>query len=235
MSMCSETSPPRLSFSNDLPVSPINHHVDLPCRRDTSLMTMMDSNSEFEFEFNNTRNSVHSESSSADELFSNGIILPIQIQNQPTTKKHTLAGEPSYSRLPPRPCSSPVEKTKKQSTKESHSRSFWGFGRSKSMNCDTKKSLFSSSSSLPRSNSTGTATNPKGTNSRDYGKNHGGSSPYPVQKSGSGKGYGGSYYGDGLRVSPVLNIPTPYISKGTANLFNLGSFLRVGKAKKTKN
>lgn len=231
--MCSETSPPRFSFSNDLPVSPINHHVNLP-RRDTLLMTM-DSNSESEFEFSITRSSLHSESSSADELFSNGVILPIQIQNQPTTKKHTLRGEPPYTRLPPRPCSSPVEKTKKQSTRESHSRSFWGFSRSKSLNCGTKKGLFSSSSSLPRSNSAGSATNQKRTNSRDSGKGPGGPSPYPVQKSGSGKGYGGSYYGDGLRISPVLNVPTPCISKGTANLFNLGSFLRVGKAKKSKN
>ncbi|XP_028800158.1 uncharacterized protein LOC114755445 [Neltuma alba] len=232
--MCSETSPPRLSFSNDLPVSPINHHVDPP-RRDASLMTMMDSNSELEFEFSITRNSFHSESSSADELFSNGVIVPTQIQNQPTTKKHTLRGEPPYTRLPPRPCSSPVEKTKKQSTREPHSRSFWGFARSRSLNCDTKKSLFSSSSSLPRSNSTGSATNPKRTNSRDNGKGHGGSSSYPVQKSGSGKAYGGSYYGDGLRVSPVLNIPTPCISKGSASLFNLGSILRARKVKKTKN
>lgn len=97
------------------------------------------------------------------------------------------------------------------------------------MNCDTKKSFFSLSSSLPRSKSTGcSATNPKRTNSK-------GSSLYPVQKCGSGKGYGGSYYGDGFRVSPVLNVPTPCISKGSTNLFNLGSFLRVGKAKKAKN
>lgn len=232
--MCSETSPPRLSFSNDLPVSPVNHHVDFT-RRDTSLMTMMDSNPEFEFEFSITRNSLHSESSSADELFSNGVILPIQIQNQPTTKKHTLGGEPPYIRFPPRPCSSPVEKAKKHSTREPNSRSFWEFGRSTSLNCDRKKSLSSSSSSLPRSNSAGSATNPNRTNSKDYGKGHGGPSPYPVQKSGSGKWYGGSYYGDGLRVSPVLNVLTPCISKGASNLFNLGSILRVGKVKKTKN
>ncbi|KAL9324496.1 hypothetical protein ACSQ67_009353 [Phaseolus vulgaris] len=49
---------------------------------------------------------------------------------------------------------------------------------------------------------------------------------YPMQKSASGKGYGG-YYPNGLRINPVLNVPTPCVSKGSANLFSLGSFLRV--------
>lgn len=230
MVMCSETSPPRLSFSHDLSeleVSPLN--CDVP-RRDTLLM---ESNSEFEFSISSSSHEF--ESSSADELFSNGVIIPTQIQKKPTTRRHTLLGEPPYTRLPPRPCSSSVEKTKKDNNiKEAPSRSFWGFGRSKSLNCDTKKSLNFSCSLLPRSNSTGLVPSPKRPNSKDSTKSFGGSSLYPVQKSASGKGYGGSY-ANGSWVSPVLNVPTPYISKGTASLFSFGSFLRAGKDKKSKN
>jgi hypothetical protein len=51
-----------------------------------------------------------------------------------------------------------------------------------------------------------------------------------MQKSSSGKSYG-----NGSRISPVLNVPTPCFSKGSLSFFGFGSFLRVGKAKKKKN
>ncbi|XP_027343232.1 uncharacterized protein LOC113855801 [Abrus precatorius] len=250
--MCSETVPTRFSFSNDLSelqVLPMKQDV---ARKDTLLL---DSNHEFEF---STSRSLEFESSSADELFSNGVILPIQIQqkrNTNTTRKHTRYGEPSYTRLPPLPCPSSVDKMKKERIREvanvnsgsyeqkTQFSSFWGFSRSKSLNCDIKKSLMCSSPPLSRSNSTGSVPTPKRMSSNKHpsaAKPLSSSSSscsslnfYPVQKSPSGKCYGGSY-ANGVRISPVLNLPTPCISKGSVNLFGLGSFLRVGKAKKSK-
>ena len=251
--MCSETSPPRLSFSHDLSelqVLPIKE--DVPCK-DT---LVLDSNSDFEF---STSNTLEFESSSADELFSNGVILPIQIQERTTTtRKHNHYVEPPHTKLPPRPCSPSVDKVKKETIRElldmscehekkPHCKSFWGFSRSKSLNCDTKKSLTCSLPPLSRCNSTGSVPNPKRMSSNKQpsaSKSSSASSStttssystlnlYPVQKSPSGKSYGGSY-GNGIRISPVLNVPTPYVSKGSTNLFGLGSFLRVGKVKKSK-
>lgn len=236
--MCSETSPPRLSFSHDL-----SELQGLPLKHEAPLL--LDSNPDFEF---STSNSIGIESSSADELFSNGVILPMQIQERSTTKKHVHCVEPPYTKLPPR-----VDKMKKETIKELldvssdhekklHSKSFWGFSRSKSLNCDTKKSLVCSLPLLSRSNSTGSVSNPKrmSSNKQPYSAAKSSSSSlhsscstlnlYPMQKSPSGKSYGGSY-GNGLRI---LNVPTPYVSKGSTNLFGLGSFLRVGKAKKSK-
>ncbi|KAK7291415.1 hypothetical protein RIF29_06542 [Crotalaria pallida] len=239
--MCSEASPPRLSFSHDLTelqVLPLKHAV--PCK-DTLLH---DSNSDFEF---STSRSNEFETSSADELFSNGVILPIQMIQE----RKNLS-----TKLPPRPCSSTnVDKMKKETIKEllldvsssDHvkkphlNKSFWGFSRSKSLNCDTKKNLICSLPLLSRSNSTGSVPNPKRMSSSKHAsvsKSPSSSASscsstlnlYPVQKSASGKSYGGSY-GDSHRISPVLNVPTP---KGSANLFGFGSFLRVGKVKKNK-
>ncbi|PON79435.1 hypothetical protein PanWU01x14_011700 [Parasponia andersonii] len=65
--MCSETSLPRLSFHLIL----VQDHHHQP-RRDTSLL---DLNCEFEFSISTCS---EQESSSADELFSHGVILPIQ-------------------------------------------------------------------------------------------------------------------------------------------------------------
>ncbi|XP_020213642.1 uncharacterized protein LOC109797894 [Cajanus cajan] len=245
MVMCSETSPPRLSFSHDLSELQV-----LPMKQDVpSIDTLLhDSNSDFEF---STSTSLEFESSSADELFSNGVILPIQIQDKTKARKLTHQVEPHHTKLPPRPCASSVEKVKKETIRElldvnsdhekkPHCKSFWGFNRSKSLNCDTKKNLVCSFPLLSRSNSTGSVSNPKrvSSNSNKHPSIAKSSSStlnmYPVQKSPSGKSYGGSYYPNGLRINPILNVPTPCASKGGANLFGLGSFLRVGKVKKSK-
>ncbi|RDX97632.1 hypothetical protein CR513_19577, partial [Mucuna pruriens] len=246
--MCSETSPPRLSFSHDLSelqVSPMKQ--DGPC---IDTLLLHDSNSDFEFITSTT--SLEFESSSADELFSNGVILPIQVQDKTITRKLTHHVEPSHAKLPPRPCALSVDKVKKETIRElldvnsdhekkPHSKSFWGFNRSKSLNCDTKKNLVCSIPLLSRSNSTGSVPNPKRVSSSKHPSLAAKSSSYsystlnmyPMQKSPSGKSYGGSYP-NGLRINPVLNVPTPCVSKGSANLFGLGSFLRVGKVKKSK-
>lgn len=243
MIMCSEIVPPRFSFSHDVSEL-LPKKQDVVPRKDAMLL---ESNHDFEF---STSRSLEFESSSADELFSNGVILPIQMQQKKnTTRKHTLYGEAPYMRLPPLPS---VDKTKRESIREvqdvnasycdKKTHSFWGFSRSKSLNCDAKKSLMSSSPPLSRSNSTGSVPHPKRVSStkQHYSSVRSLSSSssstlniYPVQRSHSAKSYGGSY-ANGLRISPVLNLPTSCISKGSSSLFGLGSLLRVGKAKKSK-
>ncbi|QCD85329.1 hypothetical protein DEO72_LG2g5689 [Vigna unguiculata] len=246
--MCSEIVPPRFSFSHDVSGLPKKQDAS---RKDTT--TLVGSNHEFEF---STGRSLEFESSSADELFSNGVILPLPVQMQQpkrnTTRKHTLYGESPYTRLPPLPCSS--DKTKKESIREvvdvngggccekkTQSNSFWVFSRSKSLSCDRKKSFMSYSPPLSRSNSTGSVPP---LSKRVSSTKHSSAKPlsssssstlnlYPVQRSRSGKSYGGSY-ANGLWISPVLNLPTPCISKASAGFFGLGSFLRVGRAKKSK-
>lgn len=201
--MCSVTSP-RISFSRDL----VQAEGQNDSRRDTMLL---ESNPEFEF-----ITSSCSESCSADELFYNGVILPVD-----RISKHVQKCRPPPT-LPPLP---PVPKTEQlmvvgYEEKQTHhhqqqqSKSFWGFKRSSSLNSDVKKSLICNLPILPRSNSTGSVSNKQRLKDK---KNN--------------KGYMGSY-GNGVKISPVLNVPPPYISKGTATLFGLGSLLRSGKRDK---
>ncbi|KAF3438577.1 hypothetical protein FNV43_RR21340 [Rhamnella rubrinervis] len=259
--MCSETTPPRISFSSDLgheDVEPVGHHES---RSDASLL---DINCDFEFSF--TSSCGGHESSSADELFSHGVILPTQprvIGSQKPAKG--TEKNPSFSLLPPLP------NPKKESAKEAmvvssdnmqqkpqSSKSFWGFKRSSSLNCENKRSLLCSLPLLLRSNSTGSAPNPKRSLFKDFyrqsskqqpsismaksasvsssSSSSSNSNPYTVQQKLSlKKNHGGSYNANnGVRIIPVLNVPPPYISKGTAKFFGLGSFLHHGKDKKSK-
>lgn len=47
------------------------------------------------------------------------------------------------------------------------------------------------------------------------------------------KNHGGSH-GNGVWINPVLNVPPPYIAKGTANLFGITSLFKDKKVKQTK-
>ena len=253
--MCSETSPPRLSF--DLIPVQDHHHHQQP-RRDASLLDM---NCDFEFSISTC---LEQESSSADELFSHGVILPSQPRdrvNTNFTSKQTQNREtPCLNSLPPLPCS---ENSKKEKLKEntvsisdhlleqirpqSTSKSFWGtFKRSSSLNCENKRSLLCSLPLLSRSNSTGSVSSQKRTTSlKEVNKNNSSqkqplismlrssscssssssssiSNPYTMmQKPPLKKGHGRSY-GNGVRIIPVINVPPPYIPKGTAKLFGFG-------------
>ncbi|XWS50746.1 hypothetical protein CRYUN_Cryun12cG0113800 [Craigia yunnanensis] len=252
--MCSETSP-RVSFSHDLGQAD-NVPIELnELRRDTMLLESCS-----DFEFNICSSSFEQESSSADELFANGMILPVRFQEKKVVQKCEL---PALVSLPPRPKLSTAEDSKKESIRQimpvnsdleekPQSKSFWGFKRSSSLNCDIKKSLIFSLPVLSRSNSTGSFPNPKRSSIKDSNKRSSQKlSSISMTKSSSSsccsscnayqfpqkpplkKNHGNSY-GNGVRISPVLNVPPPYISKGTANLFGLGSFLRNGKDKKSK-
>ncbi|XP_021292277.1 uncharacterized protein LOC110422611 [Herrania umbratica] len=253
--MCSETSP-RLSFSRDL-----GQADDLPIelnesRRDTMLLETCS-----DFEFNIC--SFEQQSSPADELFANGMILPVRLQER---QRVQICELPPPVSLPPRPKPSTAGDSKKDSMRQirpasseseekPQSKSFWGFKRSSSLNRDIKKSLVCSLPLLSRSNSTGSAPNPKRSSIKDINKHT--SQKLSMTKSSSSSSSSPSSccsscnayqfpqkpplkknpansYGSGVRISPVLNVPPPYISKGTANLFGLGSFLRNGKDKKSR-
>ncbi|KAJ6988075.1 hypothetical protein NC653_021105 [Populus alba x Populus x berolinensis] len=242
--VCSEISSagisPRISFSHDLDqttdaVSIEDHYHR---RLDSSLL-----DSDFDFCFGN---SFVQELSSADELFSNGKILPVEI------KKHIISSKDTdkLKSLISQPQQNSSGTTEKKQLKEflsmsldadekPASKSFWQFKRSNSLNCDSTRSkgLIRSLHFLSRSNSTGSAPNPpkqamlsKETQkpqlqkqasvpSRKSSSYNSQQKPPLLRKCGS--------YGNGVRISPVLNI-------GTVNLFGLGSLFCNGKVKKKK-
>lgn len=250
--MCSETSP-RISFSNGLGH---DREIEQVSRRDIKLL---DSNSDFEFSI--CSNLGH-ESSPADDLFADGMILPVQIPERITASKQIHKYEsPRKDSLPPLPFPSTNGNLTKDSMRElmvvnsnqlkekPQSKSFWGFKRSSSLNSDIKRSLCSLPL-LSRSSSTGSVPYAKRTTLKDMRKNNSQkqqsavmakSEPYPSSSSSESSFVyslpqkpplkkAGSYG----KISPVFNLPPPYIYKGTANLFGLGSFLRNGKEKKSR-
>ncbi|KAJ6318330.1 hypothetical protein OIU76_013796 [Salix suchowensis] len=235
---------PRISFSHDLNQTadavPIEDHYHR--RLDSALL-----DSDFDFCFGN---SFVQELSSADELFSNGKILPVEIKKNVISSKDTDQLKSPISQ----PQRNSSETTEKKQLKEflsmsldadekPASKSFWQFKRSNSLNCDSTrtKGLIRSLHFLSRSNSTGSAPSPpkqamlsKETQKPQLRKQasvpsrrssvpssaafysyNSQQKPPLLRKCGS--------HGSGVRVSPVLNIPPPYISGGTVNLFGFGS------------
>ncbi|XVF44186.1 hypothetical protein PTKIN_Ptkin02bG0100900 [Pterospermum kingtungense] len=247
----SEISSPRISFSHDLnqkdnPESIEEHHHHR--RLDASLL---DSSSDFDFCFGN---SFVQELPSADELFCNGKILPIEIKKkQPFVAKqvhqhqsktvdhhqHTATDNTGKKRL-----KEFLSMSIDADEKPAASKSFWQFKRSSSLNCESSrsKSLIRSLQFLSRSNSTGSAPNPKPTMlsqkqpslsrkpsvSAFYTYTSNNSTQKPPLKKNCGA------YGNGVRVSPVLNLPHPFISNATVSFFGFGSLFCNGKAKKKK-
>ncbi|KAL6182864.1 hypothetical protein ACLB2K_044276 [Fragaria x ananassa] len=157
--MCSDTSPPRISFSHDL------GQADVKPRRDASLLDM-----NCDFEFSISRSFRQDEPSSADELFSHGVIRPMQPRERLSVEDAPKARH-LYS-LPPLSSQNPKKETTnndnsqfmdvnstedlEQNNTKPQSKSFWGFKRSSSLNQENKKSLLCSLPEfLRRSNSTG--------------------------------------------------------------------------------
>lgn len=223
---------PRISFSHNLSATNVN------ILHNPQVQEPVPSSSEFDFCISNT------ETSSADELFSDGVIRPIQLQEKfvnsskqiPLSKKTQTLG----NSLPPLPQNDQNDQTPKQEIKSEQQKnhSFWGIKRSSSVNAHKKSSSFWSLPSLSRSNSTGSVPNSKkqGTLQLKQIKNSsaaaGPASFYtfpssqkpPLRKN---YGAGGTNYGNGIRVSPVLNV-------ASQNLFGFGSLFRNGKYKKSK-
>lgn len=242
------TLSPRISFSHNLnqsdaiPVDPNRPHLD-PSP---------------DFDFCAHETSDH-ESSSADELFSDGKILPLQFKSPVVFVVGPITEEPPTttptSSQPPPPA---LQGRKKESLKEIMAekpaglKSFCFFRRSSSLNSGNKHrpSSIWSLQLLSRSNSTGsTDQNPKNpilkdtqkafvqkplSHSNSKTKSGSGSLQKPPLKKNSSMGKTQfRSYGNGVGFSPVLNIPPPYIPKGTTSLFGLGYFCNR-KERKTK-
>ncbi|KAJ8421364.1 hypothetical protein Cgig2_023574 [Carnegiea gigantea] len=159
---------PRISFSQDLEENDddlltSNNNNPIPCCRLDS--TPLDSAAfDFDFAFN-VDTTTFFRSSTADELFSNGRILPTGVKKEEET---TVKRAPEIPCLDPQP--SPATEPKKKSLKEfledsieeeeeeeepnTSPKSFWKFRRSNSLNFD-KKRLIGSWKILSRSGSTG--------------------------------------------------------------------------------
>ena len=159
---------PRISFSHDfsqLDVIPVERH---PLRSNSSGL-----NSSTDFDFC-VHESLEHESSSADELFSEGRILPVELKkkNGPLNQKGQQPAPPQPSLPPPRAIRSNAltkkSSKKESSTKESKdlndevdekqsSKSFWSFKRSSSCGSRYGRSLCPLPL-LSRSNSTGSSS-----------------------------------------------------------------------------
>ncbi|KAK7343408.1 hypothetical protein VNO77_12125 [Canavalia gladiata] len=262
--VCSEISStgisPRISFSHDLKNTD-DASVSVEDRHRGSDLCLMDSSSDFVFCITN---GLASQLSSADELFSNGKIVPMEIKrvsNAPDEPRQPLQSQPSTSRCTEKKrlkefLSAASDEAENEEEKPS-SKYFWQFKRSSSLNFDTTRGngLIRSLQFLSRSNSTGSAPNPKQTElpresqkqrlqkqssvlSRRSSSSSSGSSTYyfysSSQKPSLKKNGGSSGTGTGVRISPVLNLPQAYIPKATARFFGFGSLFCNGKIKRKK-
>ncbi|KAL6010858.1 hypothetical protein ACLOJK_001300 [Asimina triloba] len=254
---------PRISFSHDL--AEADDGDGIPIERSRSDTFLSDPSPDFDFFI---AGRLEPESTSADELFSDGKILPLQfkkseacstpnagIESPKPEAPHQPSPPPPSPQLPPAP-----KEQKKESLREmlalsdaeeksttSSSKPFWRFNRSSSLNFASTHKI-SSIWSLPllsRSKSTGSANpNSNGSVSKDTHKplhktptnsNPSQRSPPPLQRppptkrNGSGGRTQYGYYGNSIKINPVLNVPPPYISKGTTTLFGFGYFFCSGK------
>ncbi|XP_054787415.1 uncharacterized protein LOC129293452 [Prosopis cineraria] len=258
--LCSEncgvsTMSPRISFSHDFSQSDVIPVEQTPFRSNPSGL-----NSSFDFDVC-VRESSEQESSSADELFSDGKMLPSEIKKK---KKKAHLKETEQSPLPHlhqpqvphthtvRENASTSKTTKNGSLKEikqqrpvvnndevdekqnsNTNKSFWGFKRSSSCGSGGYGRSLCPLPLLSRSNSTGSAPTPsvkrmplskEGPNMKQNPHKHNPTRPYqkpPLKK------IHGSYVHNGVRVNPVINVPS-------ANLFGLGSIFSSNKDKTKK-
>lgn len=239
---------PRISFSHDLNQSdivPIEPHIPLK-----SSLT------DYDFDFCVSRKSSDQDSSLADELFANGIILPIQVNRKhiPAMKSKSLSSSSSalFPRLPPPSSVSNTDETETSKEAEekqgNNSKSFWKFKRSKSLNCGSiyKRGLCSLPL-LSRSKSTGSTASAKRslipkdesaqhnnndvkqTTQKNSNSNSNSNSSYH-KKPPLKKNYGSSFNSGVVQVSPVLNVPTGKLL-GFGSIFSHGKDKGKGKKK----
>ncbi|KAK4741519.1 hypothetical protein SAY87_025107 [Trapa incisa] len=171
--VCSEISSPgispRISFSHDLKDCD-DRFVPVEDEHRRSDGYLLESSSNFDFCIGAAAASafIH-ELSSAEELFSGGKILPVEIK-----KAKLIAADPPRDRQEPMPPAGSDKKRLKEfllsssDTDEAEDqtpppKSFWQFKRSNSLNCESTRSmgLIRSLHFLSRSKSTGSAINPK--------------------------------------------------------------------------
>ena len=159
----------RISFSHDLKNAgdSVSANPDEENDHQRSDLCHLDSNSDFVFCISNV---FSQQLSSADELFSNGKIVPMEIKksSNPTNKTHhRVVSSPHYSQPPSTRCtekkrlkeflSAESDSENEEVEERPSSKYFWQFKRSSSLNCEASrgKSLIRSLQFLSRSNSTG--------------------------------------------------------------------------------
>lgn len=191
---------PRISFSYDLSQSDT-----VPVEQ----LFRSFSSASVDFNFCVQENSDHHHASMADELFSDGKILPTEIKPKTDTINRTPP--------PPRPenqkpRSLPPPPPEDEELKQQNSKSFWGFKRSSSCGNGYARSLCPITL-LSRSHSTGSSTSSKRSSSSKEGFNQKHQrnlqKPLVSQKPPLRKmSYGAttSTTSNGIRVSPVLNL-----------------------------
>ncbi|KAL3510760.1 hypothetical protein ACH5RR_030161 [Cinchona calisaya] len=292
--VCSEISSslvasPRISFSHDLKEADI---IPVDCQHRRSDALLLES---IDFNFCISQSFSQELLSSADELFSNGKILPGQVKkitsirpNEEQTFRQIHRSKPISScfrknTIIPSPAAATSSRTENEETalnsetkkmslkellsispesdaeteqeKKPASKPFWQFRRSSSLNFDTcrRTTLIRSLNFLSRSNSTGSTPNPKPSvmpkvmqkqhskKDQPYSLKNRTNSSVPsssnhyFQLYASYRSPSRKNYGNGVRISPVLNIPHACISS-SVNLFGFGfgSLFCNGKSKKKK-
>ncbi|CAK8542627.1 unnamed protein product [Lathyrus sativus] len=238
---------PRISFSQDFSQTdaiPVEHQ---PFRSNSSGL-----NSSIDFDFC-VNQSLNLESSSAEELFSDGRILPAEIKKKKLPLKQPLTTTQSSPPNPPLHPSCLRKDSSKEISKESkylndevcekqssssNSKSFWSFKRSSSCGSGYGRSLCPLPL-LSRSNSTGSTSSVNKRNSmskegisiKQNSQKH--SSSTRLSNSSGSNSYlkpplNKSHGSHGsVRVNPVLNVPS-------ANLFGLGSIFSNNRDKSKK-
>lgn len=244
---------PRISFSLDLKESDF-----IPVNVQTNPLIL---NPTVDFDFGIAPYFSH-QISSADELFANGKLLPVQIKKM----DRTLQSQPKPTPTAPEEVENVTESIKKKrlieflstgfdADEEDHkisssttaaattTKPFWQFRRSTSLNCETggsgTRGLLRSLEFFKRSNSTGSVRKPIQKQNSSKESSHSGLNPLFYYSPSSSKkpailkkNGSRSCHSNGIRVAPVLNIPTAYIAKGTANLFGIGSLFSSKKSRK---
>ncbi|KAL3735260.1 hypothetical protein ACJRO7_024398 [Eucalyptus globulus] len=244
---------PRISFSHDLrlseavvPLDQQRHHF----RSDSAGVPSHLSSSSFDFNFSNNLKIFGHEPSSADELFSDGKIVPTT-----QIKKHASRNQPLKQEGHSEDSEKQGLKSEEKQQSGNNSKSFWKFKRSRSLNLSSCGSGYGRSLCplplLSRSNSTGSPLNSN--NSKESHHNHlhfqkpscspnkqgfplkpfqassslPSSSGYqkpPLRKSNNGFHGNFNHSNGSFRVNPVLHVPS-------GNLFGLGSMFLSGKDK----
>ncbi|KAL2541213.1 hypothetical protein Adt_02191 [Abeliophyllum distichum] len=213
--MITDNPIPRISFSDEVAM-----FKDIPYRSDSA---QFDS----DFDFCITSN----ETCLADELFSGGLIRPLQLQDKFVNSKQFSTSKPPLPLPPPPPLTS---QSSRPDQKHPSKAPFWHLKRSSSLHCDHSSKKSSIWSSLSRSNSTGSVPNSKKLSKNSMAITSPSSAKFGSQKPPLRKNSRGPY-GTGVQINPALNGPPPFIiSMTTGNLFGLGSLFRNGKGKNIK-
>ncbi|KAL4582529.1 hypothetical protein LXL04_007080 [Taraxacum kok-saghyz] len=152
------TTSPRLSFSYDLSQSDT-----VPVEQ----LLRSFSSASVDFNFCVQGNSDNHHASMADELFSDGKMLPTQIKPKTDIVQRTLPPtRPEHQK----PRSLPLPSPEDEESKQQNSKSFWGFKRSSSCGNGYARSLCPITL-LSRSHSTGSSTSSKRSSSSKEGSN----------------------------------------------------------------